>query len=45
MNNICAPVKNFSTDGVVSFPSSIPIIPHGYSLGGILEQVVPAEAT
>ena len=43
MNNICAPVKNFSTDGAVSFPSSLPILPNGRSPGGILEQVVPAE--
>ena len=41
MNNICAPMINFSTDGEISFPSSIPIISNGCSLGGILEQVVP----
>jgi hypothetical protein len=41
MNNIFVPIKSFSADGVVSFPSSIPILPHGHSLGGILEQVVP----
>ena len=41
MNNICAPIKNVSTDSAVSFPSSIPILPHGHSLGGILEHAVP----
>ena len=41
MNNICAPIKNVSTDSAVSFPSSVPILPNVRSLGGILEQVVP----
>jgi len=41
MNNICAPMIKFSTDGAISFPSSIPILPHGHSPGGILEQIVP----
>jgi hypothetical protein len=46
MNDVCAPIKNISADGAVSFPSSIPILPNCHSLAGHWGAgILPAEVT